>query len=230
MSTITVNNIEIEVTRKKIKNIHLSVHPPYGKVKISSPMHVNDDALILFVISKMEWLQNQIYKFRLQDKVKETNYINGETHFFLGKPYLLNVIEIDKGSPKVQIRNKKYIDIYVKRDSSKEKREKVIKEWYREELKKEIPPLIEKWEEVIGEKVLDFGVKQMRTRWGTCNIKNRRIWINLELAKKPPQHLEYVIVHEIMHLVERGHGPFFQRLMDKFYPEWRNIKQELNKI
>lgn len=230
MSTIIVNNIEIEVTRKNIKNIHLSVHPPNGEVKISSPMHVNDNALILFVLSKMEWLQNQIYKFKIQEKVKETLYATGETHYLFGKPYLLNVIEIDKGSPKVEIRNKKYIDLYIKKESSKEKKEKIMKEWYREELKKEIPPLIEKWEEIIGEKVNDWGVKHMRTRWGSCNTKDRRIWINLELVKKPYHCLEYVIVHEIMHLVERGHGPFFQRLMDKFYPDWRTIKEELNRI
>lgn len=228
MSIITVNNIEIEVTRKNIKNIHLSVHPPDGIVKISSPMHVNDNALKIFVISKMDWLQNQIYKFKRLEKIKETQYTTGETHFFFGNPYTLNIIEIDKGSPKVELRDKKYIDLYMKKESTKEKKEKIMKEWYREELKKQIPPLIEKWEEIIGEEVKDWGVKQMKTRWGTCNTKDRRIWINLELAKKPPHHLEYIIVHEMMHLIERGHGPFFQKLMDKFYPSWRQIKGELS--
>lgn len=230
MSTIIVNNIEIEVKRKNIKNIHLSVHPPDGKVRISSPMHVNDDALRLFVLSKIDWLQNQIFRFKSLEKIKEISYTTGEIHYFFGKPYSLNVIEIDKGSTRAEIRNKKHIDLYVKKGSTKEKREKIMKKWYREELKKEIPPLIEKWEEIIGEKVEEFGVKQMKTRWGTCNTKDRRIWINLELSKKPHHCLEYVVVHEIMHLVERGHGPFFQRLMDQFYPNWREVKQELNRI
>ena len=134
MSTIIVNDIEIEVTRKNIKNIHLSVHPPDGKAKISSPIYVNDDALRLFVLSKIDWLQNQIFRFKSLEKIKEIDYTTGEIHYFFGKPYSLNVIEIDKGSTKAELRNKKNIDLYVKKGSSKEQREKIMKEWYRKEL------------------------------------------------------------------------------------------------
>ncbi len=228
MTTLIINDIEIEITKKNIKNIHLSVHPPNGEVRISVPKRMTEDAIRLFAVSKMSWIKKQQDKFENQERIPELEYISGESHYYFGQPYLLNVIYQSSSKSKVELRNKEYIELYVKEGSSKEKREDIIKEWYRKELKKVIPSMIEKWENIMELTVDEWGVKQMKTRWGTCNPNAKRIWLNLELAKKPPYCLEYIIVHEMAHLIERGHGDKFKSIMDKYYPNWRNVKKELN--
>ena len=157
----------------------------------------------------------------------EKEYVSGEKHFFLGICYLLNVVETSE-KQHAEIRNSKYIDLYVRPGSSKEKREKVLLEWYRENLKNIIPVYIEKWEEVMKVKVNNFGIKLMKTRWGTCNVRDKKIWINLELAKKNPRCIEYVVIHEMVHLIERSHNDIFKGYMSKFLPNWKSIKDELN--
>lgn len=228
MAKIIINNIEIMVTKKNIKNIYLSIHPPDGEVRISSPKQVTDDAIRSFVLSKISWIKKQQKKIESQEKIPEKEYVSRESHYYFGQEYLLNVIYQSSNKSNVEIRNKKYIDLYVKDGSSKEKRENIMKEWYRKELKTTIPSMIEKWERIMGLKVEEWGVKVMKTRWGTCNPRAKRIWINLELAKKPSHCLEYIIVHEMAHLIEKGHGDKFKAIMDKYYPNWRNVKKELN--
>lgn len=228
MTNFIVSDIEIEVTKKNIKNVHLSVHPPNGQVKISAPKKMTDDDIRLFVMSKVPWIKKQQRKFKNQERIPEREYKSGESHYFGGQQYLLNVIYQNSNKSKVEIRNNKYIDLYVKEESSKEKREDIMKEWYRKQLKSIIPPLIQKWEETMNLRVNEWGVKQMKTRWGTCNINAKRIWLNLELAKKAPHCLEYIIVHEMAHLIERGHGDKFKAIMDRYYPNWKNVNAELN--
>lgn len=228
MEKIVVNDIEIELTKKDIKNIHLSVHPPDGKVKISAPKKMGDDAIRLFAISNLSWIKKQKSKFINQERQTEREYVSGESHYFLGQRYLLNVVYTNKRRQGVEIRNKKYIDLYVRENCPIYLRERVMTEWYRKELKKLIPSLIEKWEPIMGVQVNEFGVKIMKTRWGTCNPTAKRIWINLELAKKNPICLEYIIIHEMVHLLERHHNDRFKAYMDKFMPNWRSIKAELN--
>lgn len=228
MTKIIVSDIEISVTKKNIKNIHLSVHPPNGQVRISAPIKLSDETIRLFIVSKIAWIKKQRNKFENQERIPEREYVSGESHYYFGERYLLNVIYQNSNRSKVEIRNKKYIDLYTREGSSKEERAKMMKEWYRRELKSVIPSIIEKWEEIMGVEVNEWGVKQMKTRWGTCNIHAKRIWINLELAKKSPPCLEYIIVHEMAHLIERGHGDKFKAIMDKYYPNWLNVKKELN--
>jgi predicted metal-dependent hydrolase len=229
MHQITVSNIVIDVVRKNIKNLHLSVHPPTGRVRIAVPLRVNDEAVRLFAISKLGWIKKHQARFEGQPRQTPREYVSGESHYLHGERYLLNVI-YQKGVPKVVARNKKYIDLYVRPDSNVIQRQRVMTEWYRQQLKAEIPALIEKWQKVMGVKVAEWGIKQMKTRWGTCNVQARRIWLNLELAKKPEHCLEYVVVHELAHLLERHHNDHFITLVSQFMPQWRTYRDELNRF
>ena len=227
MDKITVGNIDIELHRKKIKNIHLTVYPTEGRVRLSVPKQMGDEEVRNFVVSKLAWINKQRSKAAAQEKQAEREFVSGESHYFLGEEYLLNVIETT-GKQHVELRNNKYLYLYARQGSSIKKREKILSEWYRQSLKEIIPPLIEKWEKIIGVSVNDFGIKLMKTRWGTCNIRDRRIWINLELAKKNLKCIEYIVVHEMVHLLEKHHNQIFKNYMSKFLPDWKNIKDELN--
>ena len=229
MHQIVVNNIVIDIVRKDIKNLHLSVYPPLGKVRIATPTKVDDEAVRLFAISKMSWIKKNQAKYINQQRQPERKYVSGESHYFKGQRYLLNVIN-HTGHPKIAIRNKKFIDLFVKADSTQEQRENVMTNWYRKNLKEQIPPLIVKRQKEIGLEDVKWEVKKMKTKWGTCNREAKRIWLNLELAKKPEHCLEYIIVHEMVHFLERNHTERFVAYMDKFMPEWQNYKQELNRF
>ncbi|NBC05360.1 MAG: DUF45 domain-containing protein [Bacteroidetes bacterium] len=226
---ITVSDIPIDVIKKDIKNIHLAVYPPTGRVRLSSPKSVSKESLRLFAISKLGWIKKHIRNINSQIREPEREYIQGESHYVQGQRYLLNIIEEDK-PPKVYIRNKKYLDLYVRPGSDRTKREQIIREWYRNILKEQIPSLIEKWEEELGVTVQDWGVKQMKTKWGSCNVNDRRIWLNLELAKKPKSLLDYVVLHEMVHLKERLHNKRFKAYLDKHMPSWRKRREELNQV
>ncbi len=192
---ITVNDLVVDVVRKNIKNLHLGVYPPAGRVRVAAPLRVNDEAVRLFTISRLAWIKRQQAKFAGQERQSAREFVSGESHYYQGNRYLLNVM-YRKGSPAVIIRNNKTMDLFVRIDSDTFERERVLTTWYRRRLKEEITPLIAKWEAIIGVKVAEWGVKQMKTKWGTCNIEARRIWLNLELIKKPVHCLEYIIVHE----------------------------------
>ncbi|PAU95373.1 metal-dependent hydrolase [Aliifodinibius salipaludis] len=226
---ITVSGIDIDVIKKDIKNMHLSVHPPTGRVRISSPKEMETKSIRLFAVSKLGWIKKHIRNMQEQDRQPEREYIQRESHYFQGQRYLLNIIEHD-APPKVEIRNKKYMDLYVRPGSDREKKREVVKEFYRSELKKQIPPLIEKWEEKMGVQVNDWLVRQMKTKWGSCNTDEGRIILNLELAKKAPECLEYVVVHEMVHLQERLHTERFKALLEKYMPSWKERREELNEL
>ncbi|MEQ8190650.1 MAG: SprT family zinc-dependent metalloprotease [Candidatus Eremiobacterota bacterium] len=228
MNKIEIGNITVDVFHKKIKNLHLAVQPPEGRVRIASPLRVKDEAIRLFVTSKLPWIKRQQKKFREQERETEREFLSRESHYFFGKRYLLNVIEHD-GPPGV-ILKKNTIDMYVRQGTTTEKRKIIMNEWYRKEIKKVIPELLEKWEKITGVSASQWRVKLMKTRWGTCNIKSKRIWFNLELAKKPVYCLEYIIVHELVHLLERHHNENFVKLMEQFMPQWNKYKEELNRL
>jgi predicted metal-dependent hydrolase len=225
---LVVADIEVQLIKKNIKNLYLSVLPPDGQVRISAPKKMDDEAIRLFVVSKLSWIKKQRAKFQNQERQPERELVSGESHYLWGERYLLNVIYTDKRKQGVEIRNKTYLDLFVRENSDKEQRQKVMREWYRRELKAVIPSIIQKWEPVMGVKVQDWGVKLMKTKWGSCNTKAGRIWLNLELAKKNPACLEYTVVHEMVHLLERLHNERFVAYMDEFLPNWRSIKAELN--
>jgi predicted metal-dependent hydrolase len=229
MHQIEVSNFSIDVIRKSIKNMHLSVYPPTGRVRIAAPLNVDDEAVKLFAISKLAWIKKNQRKFEMQDRQMPRVFEQRESHYFEGKRYLLRVTE-QNAPPRVEIKTKTYIDLFIRPNATVEQRQNCINEWYRKQLKNQIPQLIKKWEPIIGVSVSDWGVKQMKTKWGTCNIEQKRIWINLELAKKPHYCLEYIIVHEMIHLIERHHNDNFLAHLDKYLPKWKLYKDELNRL
>lgn len=229
MHQIEVSDFSIDVIRKSIKNMHLSVYPPTGRVRIAAPLNVDDEAVKLFAISKLAWIKKNQRKFEMQDRQMPRVFEQRESHYFEGKRYLLRVTE-QNAPPRVEIRTKTYIDLFIRPNATIEQRQNCINEWYRKQLKNQIPQLIKKWEPIIGVSVSDWGVKQMKTKWGTCNIEQKRIWINLELAKKPHNCLEYIIVHEMIHLIERHHNDNFLAHLDKNLPQWKFLKNELNRL
>jgi predicted metal-dependent hydrolase len=229
MEQITISNITIDVVRKDIKNIHLAVYPPTGRVRIAAPLKTNEDAIRLFAISKIGWIKRNQRKFEGQERMPPREYKQRESHYFQGRRYLLNVVETDK-TQKVVLKNKKYLELHIKPDTPTAKRHEMLTEWYRVQLKKQIPAIVEKWEKLLNVKVEDWQVKQMKTKWGSCNIEQKRIWLNLELAKKPEHCLEYIVVHEMVHLLERHHNDRFLYYMDTYLPNWRQLKMELNKL
>lgn len=225
---IVVSGLTVEVVRKGIKNLHLGVYPPNGRVRVAAPLTVSDEAVRLAVIGKLGWIKRHQARFADQERQSAREHVTGETHYYHGRRYRLNVIYQD-GPSKVSIRNRRFIDLYVQEGSDTARREQVMVEWYRQQLKEQIPPLLAKWEEIVGIQTAIWGVKRMKTRWGTCNAKVGRIWLNLELAKKPVECLEYIIVHELVHLLERHHDDRFTALMDTFMPNWRLYREELNR-
>jgi hypothetical protein len=231
METILVSDLSIDVIRKDIKNIHLTVYPPNGRIKVSVPIHVDNDSLRLFIISKMTWIKKKLKELENQDRQSYRRFVSGENHYYWGKRYILNVINQKAPLPnKVVIRNKKYIDLFVRENSNLVIRKNALYSWYRSELKNAIPPLIRKWENKLNITVSDWGVKIMKTKWGTCNANAKRIWLNLELIKKPRHCLDYIVLHEIIHILERTHSDRFNELMDEYYPNWRTVRKELNEF
>ena len=218
----------VDVVRKDIKNLHLAVYPPAGRVRVAAPLRMSDEAVRLAVISRLAWIKRQQAKFEGQERQSAREYVTGESHYFQGQRYRLNVVYHNK-PPKVAFRNKITMDLFVRTGSDTAQRERVLLAWYRKQLKEAVPSLISKWEAILGVKVAEWGVKQMKTKWGSCNKDARRIWLNLELAKKPVQCLEYIVVHEMVHLLERHHNDRFTKHMDKFMPQWRLIRSELNR-
>ena len=225
---LTVRGIKVEVIRKDIKNLHLGVYPPHGRVRVAAPLVVSDEAVRLAVIDKLGWIRRQKAKFAEQPRQSQREMVNGESHYFLGRRYRLRVHEQD-APPKVAVRGVASLDLIVRPSSSVEQREAVLLRWYREQLKELIPPLLEKWQPLVGVQVNDWGIKKMKTKWGSCNPSVRRVWLNLELAKKPFQCLEYIVVHELVHLLERHHNERFTSLMDVFLPQWRQYREMLSK-
>jgi len=219
----------VDVVRKDIKNLHLGVYPPDGRVRVAAPLRISDEAVRLFVISKLAWIKKRQSRLKAQERESEREYVSGESHYFQGQRYLLNVIYHEE-KPRVEIRNKTYIDLYVRLGTDQAGRQKVLNQWYRACLKEQLPILISKWEGIIGVEVNDWRIRRMKTKWGSCSRNTGRIWINLELAKKPSHCLEFIIVHELTHLLERTHNSQFQALMDGFMPQWRQYKDELNEI
>jgi predicted metal-dependent hydrolase len=224
---IHIGNIAVEIRKKNIKNLHLRVHPPEGSVRISAPSRMDLDSIRCFAVSKLGWIKKHQAKLKKQVREVSKEYISGESHTYLDKRYLLKVIELNQ--PSKIVLNHETIEMYVRLNTGVEKRKAILDEWYRQRLKELIPVLISKYEAKMKVKVSEFGVKKMKTRWGSCNVKVNRIWLNLELAKRSIECIEYLVVHEMAHLLERKHNERFTAFMDTFLPGWRFVKAELNK-
>ena len=224
---ITVAGIKVEVVRKDIKNLHLGVYPPHGRVRVAAPLVVSDEAVRLAVIDKLGWIKRQRAKFAEQPRQSQREMVNGESHYFLGQRYRLRVHE-QAAPARVAVRGITSLDLFVRPGSSAEQREAVLLRWHREQLKALIPPLLEKWQPALGVQVAAWGIKKMKTKWGSCNPASRRVWFNLELAKKPVACLEYIVVHELAHLLERHHNERFMALLDIHLPQWRQYREILS--
>jgi predicted metal-dependent hydrolase len=227
-SAIVIRDIPVQVVRKPIKNLHLGVYPPDGQVRVSAPEHLTDDNIRLAVISRLSWIRKQREAFQSQPRQSERDMVTGESHYVFGKRYRLEVIE-RQGRHEIVVKNHDTLQLFVNPGTTQANRTRVLKEWYRQQLKDRVPKLLEQWEPVIGRQVSGWGVRKMKTKWGSCNIQQRRIWLNLELAKKPPGCLEYVVVHELVHFLERHHNERFKKLMSQFLPQWRLRRDALAK-
>jgi predicted metal-dependent hydrolase len=224
---INIGGISVDVEFKNIKNIHLSVYPPAGRVRIAAPARMNLDTIRLYAISKLEWIRKQQTKLQGQQRETPREYLDRESHYVWGRRYLLKVKEANH-PPTVELKHNQMV-LTVRPDAGREKKEEVVASWYREQLRLAMSPLITKWETLIGVKSSRVFVQRMKTKWGSCNPHNRSIRLNTELAKKSPECLEYVIVHELVHLIEPTHNYKFIALMDKFMPQWRQFRDELNR-
>lgn len=226
-SRISVNGLAVEIVRKNIKTLHLGVYPPNGRVRVATPLRVNDDAVRRAVISKLGWIKRQRARFDAQPRQSRRDMVSGESHYFLGQRYRLRVVQ-RAGPAKVIVRNSAKLELHVRPELTASERERILHRWYRRQLKELIPPMVEKWQRAVGVEAKQWAIKKMKTKWGACNADACRIWLNLELAKKPVPCLEYIIVHELVHLVERHHGARFNTLMNEFLPQWKARRAELN--
>ena len=225
---IEVSGLSIEVVRKDIKHLYIGVHPPSGRVRVSAPLRLDADAVRMAIISRLGWIRRKHAEFTNQERQSQREFVTGESHYFVGKRYRLDVTERD-APPTVRLLNNTRIGLSVRPGTDRDKREAVFHAWYREHLYAQLPPLLAKWEPKMGVTVNEVRIKKMKTLWGSCNIEAKRIWLNLELAKKPNVCLVYVLVHEMTHLLERHHNDLFRELMDNFLPQWRTYRDELNK-
>jgi predicted metal-dependent hydrolase len=223
---ITVGGLAVDVVRKDIKNLHLGVYPPSGRVRVAAPKAMSDDAIRLAVVEKLAWIKRQRASFTAQPRQSKREMVNGESHYFLGRRYRLRVHEQD-GPARVAIRGLRMLDLFVRPGSSGEKRLEVLDAWYRAQLKEIVPPLLAKWQRALNVEASAWGIKKMKTKWGSCTVDARRIWLNLELAKKPVRSIEYIVVHELTHLRERHHSERFTKLMDRHLPDWQARRAEL---
>jgi len=219
--------LQVHIVRKDIKNLHLGVYPPSGRARVAAPLRISDAAVRRAVIGKLGWIKRHQRRFAAQPRQSEREMVSGESHYFLGQRYRLRVISQD-GAAKVLVRNKATIELHVRPETNAEERDRVLQRWYRQQLKELVPPLLEKWQKAFGVQVSACRIKRMKTKWGTCTVDARRIWVNLELAKKPVRCLEYIVVHELAHLIERHHNDRFISIMDKHLPQWRLHRDELN--
>lgn len=224
---IEVSGLSVDVVRKPIRNLHLAVYPPAGRVRVAVPEHVDDETVRLAVVSRLGWIRRKQEALAAQERQSAREMVSGESHFVQGRRYRLDVIPTD-GQPRVRLRDATTLELRVRPEMSAAERDQLLQRWYRRLLRPQIEELIAKWAPVIGVEVAEWGIRRMKTRWGTCNTEAHRIWINLELAKKPPLCLEYIVVHELVHLIERRHNDRFKELMDHNMPQWRMHRDELN--
>jgi predicted metal-dependent hydrolase len=224
--TIHVDGMPILVVRKNIKNINLRITPPKGAVRISAPNHLTDAQIESAVLSRLTWIKTNQAKIRQRPRPNSLHYVSGEYHQYLGNAYLLEVIESNR-PPCLSILNSDKMLLQIRPNSNEKMRASLMHEWYRAQLKKELPILLTHWQPIVHRQVNSWGIKKMKTRWGSCNIHQKRVWLNLELAKKPAPCLEYVLVHELVHLHEKYHNSNFYQLMDRFLPHWPGCKELL---
>ncbi len=227
ITRIELGDITVDVELKDIKNIHLSVYPPNGRVRIAAPARMDLDTIRVYAITKLGWIKEQQRKFQAQERETRREYLDRESHYVWGKRYLMQIIEFD-GAPLVELNASRML-VRVRPGADEKKKQAVVEEWYRGQVRQAAVELIAEWETKLGVKAESFYIQRMKTRWGSCNPIARNIRLNTELAKKPRECLEYIIVHELIHLLEPTHNARFTTLMDRYLPNWRLVRDELNR-
>lgn len=227
-TTIQLGEIAIAVTRKDVKHVHLSVHPPRGRVSLVAPTGTRLEVARAYAISKIGWIREQRAKLRGQAREARRSFVERESHYLWGRRHLLSVLTKD-AKPSVSLSHRR-ITLTIRPRTSRERRQEIIHEWHKKLLHGAVPALIRKWEPRLGVKVVDYYLQRMKTKWGGCNPISRTIRLNTELVKKPKDLLEYVVVHEMVHLIEPTHSERFVALMNRHYPFWREARQELNEL
>ncbi len=225
---IAVGDISIDVIIKNIKNVHLSVHPPSGRVRVSAPRHMQLESIRVFVISKLDWIKRHRSRIAVQARETPREFLERESHYVWGKRYLLRIVEQEQ-APSVELDHQRMV-LTVRPGADSEKKRAVVEQWRREQVKEAGRQLIAKWEPIMGVQVSRIHVQRMKTKWGSCNTKLKAIRLNTELAKKPPELMEYIVVHEMAHLLEPKHNGRFTALMDQFIPNWKHHRDQLNQL
>nr|WP_208458304.1 SprT family zinc-dependent metalloprotease [Burkholderia vietnamiensis] len=227
-SSIDLGDLHVDVVRKDIKHVHLSVYPPDGHVRISAPLHMAPDVIRVYAITRLDWIRRQQRKLLSQERETAREYLDRESHYVWGKRYLLRIVEVD-AAPTVKLKHAT-LELGLRPGSDANKRHEMLEAWYREQLREAVPPLLEKWEPMLGVKARRILVQHMKTKWGSCNPVTGNIRLNTDLARKPSECLEYILVHELLHLMEPTHNARFQSLMDRFMPQWRQMRDEVNRL
>jgi predicted metal-dependent hydrolase len=227
--TLSVGGLSVDLVRKSIKNLHLAVYPPDGRVRVAAPWHVSEDAVRLAVATRVAWINRQRRRFLAQARQSERNFVSGETHYFMGRSYRLSM-ERSGQSYRVKLSGSNHMEFKVPADADRDACERALSRWYRRQLRQRAELATAKWAGRLGIDQAVVGIKRMRTKWGTCNAAGQRIWLNLELAKKPPHCIDYIILHELMHFLHRSHGDEFVTAISRLMPQWRSIREELNRL
>lgn len=227
---LDVNGLAVDVVRKRIRRINLTVYAPDGRVRVAGPLRMSDAGVRKIILTRWEWIERHQKRVRERSaKLPAHEFVTGENHFYFGQPHRLEVIEIVGRGPSsfgVKIEDSTIV-LTVPAGASRAVREKILLDGYRDLLRERAPVVLARWEEVVGVEAMTWGIKRMKTKWGTCNPRARRIWLSLELAKKPAHCLDYIMVHELTHILEPSHNARFKELMDRFMPDWRNHKKDL---
>lgn len=223
---LTIRGINIDVVYKDIKNLHIGVYPPVGRVRVAAPKRLDEEHIRLAVIQRLPWIKRQRRQLQQATRQSPREMVNGESHYVWGRRHRLKIVE-RPGRAHVELDSDRLL-MYVPEGTPTDARLKLLQDWQRRQLRVAIPPLIDRWQPIVGREVPRWSVRRMKTKWGSCNRETGHIWFNLELAKKHPLCLEYIVVHEMAHLLERNHGERFTKLMDGFMPDWRSRRDQLN--
>jgi predicted metal-dependent hydrolase len=227
MPVMHIGSLAVQLNRKAIKHLHISVLPPDGRVRVSAPEKMTDTAIRMAVISRLPWIKKQQQGFAEQPRQTERELVGGESHYLWGRRYRLELTE-RTGRHEITRQGNSKLHLLVNPGTSRDNKARVLDDFYRHEMKQSITELLAYWQPLLGVEAAGWGVKKMKTKWGSCNIQSRRIWLNLELAKKPPECLEYILVHELVHLLERHHNERFRQYMDRYLPDWQERRTLLN--
>src|SRR5664280_2571222 len=223
---LTVGGIDVDIVYKEIKNLHIGVYPPMGRVRVAAPERLDDDQVRLAVVHRLPWIKRQREQLQAAQRQTIREMVTGESHYVWGSRLRLKVIE-KSGRSRIEIDGNRLL-FYVPQGTTAGRRRELLDRWYRDQLRQDIPAVIEKWERKLRVTVPKWSIRRMKTKWGSCNQESGHIWFNVELAKKHPDSMEYLVVHEMTHLLVRGHGELFVKMMDENMSDWRARRDQLN--